>query len=116
MLVTNNKTKIHRFIELLFFVREKLKMKTFEQILFVFRLSINIQSFLLLFFVNVFELYRNMYQNLIDFYVLFAKFSNLKRQKKKNYELIFKFYEFNFNDVIIEIQIDIKNFDRDCML
>lgn len=55
--VYNNKTKIYHFIELIFFIREKLKVKIFKRKQFIFRLLINVQSFLLLFFVNVFELY-----------------------------------------------------------
>ena len=57
-----------------------------------------------------------MYRNLIDFYVLSVELLNLKRQKNhNNHVLIFEFHEFNFNNVIIEIQIDIKNLNRDCM-
>lgn len=99
--IYNIDTKFHRLIEQLFFVKEKLKIAVFEKKILISRLENQIKFFSLLFFVDVFKLYRNMYRNLIKIYVFSADLNVAKRQKNKNcHVFIFEPHEINFNDII----------------
>lgn len=70
-----------------------------------------------MFFIDVFKFYRNIYRNLTKIYVFSVGLIVQKRQKNhNNHVLIFEFYNANFNDIFDDFQIDIKTFDRDCVL
>jgi hypothetical protein len=65
-------------------------------------------------FVNVFDLYKNMYKSLIEMYAMSAVLFHKEKQKStNNFVLILKSHETNFKNIIIFIHTNIKISDDD---
>ena len=66
-----------------------------------------------IFFIDVFDVYRNMYRFLKVFYLISANFFYEKRRKFANmFILIFDFHETIFDDVVNFFFKSIRKFDR----
>ena len=111
--IYNFKSKIFRSICRLHFIRKKLKIDYFDrkyiEIFFCFQFFI-----VVFFFIDVFDVHRNMYRFLKIFYLIFANFFYEKRRKFANvFIFIFDFHETVFDDIVKKNFKSIRKFDRD---
>lgn len=115
--VFNARFHILRSFDLLHSLRAKLEISAFEKKNLIIRLKNDIRSCSLFIFVDVFELYRNIYWVLTDVYALFAVLCNFDKQKNQNcFVFILKFHNVSFKNIINDFRIEIKILDRDCQL
>ncbi len=112
--VFNMNIKNIKFVDQLCFLRDELKILTFDKIFLFSQLLQDIESCFFVLFVNVFDLYRNMYKSLIEMYVMFAVLFHKKRQKStNNFVLTLESHEADFKNIIIFIHTNMKIFDDD---
>ena len=103
-----------RFVDQLSFLRDELEILTFEKDFLFSQLFQDIQSCSFVLFVDVFELYRNMYKSLTEVYAMSVVLFSQERQKSTNsFVLILESHETNFRNVMIFLQTDMKISDDD---
>jgi hypothetical protein len=103
-----------RSVDQLCLLRDELKILTFDKNFLFSQLLQDIESCFFVLFVNVFDLYRNMYRSLIEVYAMSAVLSHKKRQKSTNsFVLTLKSHETDFRNIIIFIHTDMKISDDD---
>lgn len=72
----------------------------------------NITFFPIVIFIDNFELYKNIYKNIIDVYVMLAKLTIEDYQRNSNvYTITFGFYGSNFDKIISCLQINLRTLD-----
>jgi hypothetical protein len=112
--VFNMNIKSMKFVDQLCFLRDELKILTFDRNFLFSQLLQDIESCFFVLFVNVFDLYKNMYRSLIEVYAMFAVLFHKERQKStNNFVLILKSHETDFRNIIIFIHTDMKISDDD---
>jgi hypothetical protein len=112
--VSNMNIKNMKSVDQLCFLRDELKILTFDKNFLFSQLLQDIESCLFVLFVNVFDLYKNMYKSLIEMYAMFAVLFHKKRQKStNNFVLILKSHKTNFKNIIMFIYTNMKIFDDD---
>jgi hypothetical protein len=112
--VFDTKTNIFRICDQLCFLRDELKFLIFDREFLTSQQNKKIQFCFFVIFVNVFNLYRNMYKFLIKVYALSTTLSHKKRSKNINcFVFILDLHEINFKNIIIFFRIEIKILDRD---
>ncbi len=82
--VFNTRINIFRICDQLCFLRDELEFMTFDREFLTSQLNKKIQFCFFVIFVNVFDLYRNMYKFLIEIYALSTTLSHKERQKNIN--------------------------------
>jgi hypothetical protein len=103
-----------RFVDQLCSLRDELKILTFDRNFLFSQLLQDIESCFFVLFVNVFDLYKNMYKSLIEVYAMSVVLSHKERQKSTNsFVLTLESHETDFKDIIIFIHTDMKIFDDD---
>jgi hypothetical protein len=112
--VFNMSIKNIKFVDQLCFLRDELKILTFDKKFLFSQLLQDIESCFFVLFVNVFDLYKNMYKSLIEVYAMSAVLFHKERQKStNNFVLTLKSHETDFKNIIIFIHTNIKIFDDD---
>ncbi len=112
--VFNMNIKNMRFVDQLCFLRDELKILTFDKNFLFSQLLQNIKFCFFVLFVNVFDLYKNMYRSLIEMYAMSAVLFHKERQKStNNFVLTLESHETDFKDIIIFIHINMKISDDD---
>jgi hypothetical protein len=113
--VFNTKINIFRICDQLCFLRDELELMIFDREFLTSQLNKKIQFCSFVIFVNVFDLYRNMYKFLIEMYALSTTLFHKERQKNINcFVLILNSHEINFKNIINFLRIETKILDRDC--
>jgi hypothetical protein len=112
--VFNTKTNIFRICDQLCFLRDELEFMIFDRKFLTSQLNKKIQFCSFVIFVNVFDLYHNMYKFLIEMYALSTTLFHKKRQKNINcFVFTLNSHEVNFKNIIIFLCIEIKILDHD---
>jgi len=96
-------------------IHEKLELFTFDCQYLIKSFKLNkCLSISLMCFIDVFELYCNMYHFLLDIYMIFASLTTVEWARRSNIFLItLDFHDSEFNDVIKILQEDLTELNKD---
>ena len=78
-IIFNRQRQKYRFVNQLIIIKKELKIQYYERVKIIKILKSNILSLSFIYFINDFDLYRNIYRNLIDIYFTISTLTLLKR-------------------------------------
>lgn len=96
-------------------IREELELFTFNHQYLIKSFKLNkCLSISLMCFIDVFELYCNMYHSFLNIYMIFASLTTVERAKESNvFSITLDSYDSEFDDVIKALQEDLIELNKD---